>query len=572
MMKFSLLAVYLDRLEKTSSRIAITEILAELFKKADKSDIKEVSYLVLGQLGPKYEGKVLSLADKMMLRVAALISRQDIQKVTALYKESGDVGDVFSSLCKDQKGSNISTSEVFAGLNRIASEGGEGSQERKIEQMADLLRRLDPLSAKYTARIPMGKLRLGFSEKTIIDALSWMLGGDKSVKGPIEKAYQVMPDIGQIALEVKTHERSGKLIEPSPKPGIPVEPMLAQRLGSPSEMVKKMGKVGIEPKLDGLRLSIHIYKKEKNGRIIKAFTRNMNETSWMFPELGGIGHDINADEVILDCEAVGLDEKSKQLANFQTTMTRRRKHDIGKVASKTAIRFYVFDILYKDGKNLMSLTYLDRKKILDKTIKKNRVIIPVDYLISDDPKQIEAQYRQKIKAGFEGIMIKKIDAGYIPGRTGWRWVKMKQEESSAGKLVDTVDCVVMGFSRGRGKRVGFGIGQFLVGVKDRGIFKTTSKIGTGLTDAQFRELNSRLEKLKTDQKPASYQVDKIYTPDYWVTPSLVVEIAADEITKSPTHTAGLALRFPRLIRLRDDKNPDQATTASELSSFYKLQK
>jgi DNA ligase-1 len=149
---------------------------------------------------------------------------------------------------------------------------------------------------------------------------------------------------------------------------------------------------------------------------------------------------------------------------------------------------------------------------------------------------------------------------------------MKEEEGKTGKLADTIDCVVMGYTRGRGKRAGFGVGQFLAGIRDGDIIKTITKVGTGLTDEQFKELNLRLKKLSTLKKPKEYEVHKDLTPDFWVTPDLIVELAADEITKSPKHSAGLALRFPRLIRFRDDKNISGVTTKKEVNEFFRMQK
>jgi DNA ligase-1 len=219
----------------------------------------------------------------------------------------------------------------------------------------------------------------------------------------------------------------------------------------------------------------------------------------------------------------------------------------------------------------MDRPYLKRREDLEKTIKKQKNLKLVDYRITEDPQEIESIYEQKIKEGLEGVMVKKVDASYVPGRTGYRWVKMKQAEKAYGKLADTVDCVVMGYTQGRGKRAGFGLGQFLVGVVDGEKIKTATKIGTGLTDEQFRELKKRLSELEVDKKPKNYDVSKNYTPDYWVTPSLVVEVAADEISKSPTHTAGLALRFPRLVKFRDDKSWQEATTKMELKKLFELQ-
>ena len=168
-------------------------------------------------------------------------------------------------------------------------------------------------------------------------------------------------------------------------------------------------------------------------------------------------------------------------------------------------------------------------------------------------------------------MVKRANSRYVPGRTGWRWVKMKESEKAAAKLADTLDLVVMGYTRGRGKRATFGVGQFFAGVKDGGKIKTVTKVGTGLTDKQFKELSARLNKISVKEKPKNYEVDKTLEPDFWVTPELVVEIAADEITKSPNHTAGMALRFPRLIKFRDDKSADQITTLEELKELAEMQ-
>lgn len=564
-MKFSELAKYLDRLEKTSSRIEITKILAELFKKSSVGEIEKIVYLSLGTLAPGYKGIVFNLAERMMLRVLSKSSGEKIEEVLALYKREGDVGNAATKLARVYT-KETSVSEVYSKLYKVAVDEGEGSQERKVDAMAKVISELDPLSARFVARIPIGKLRLGFSDKTILDALSWMESGDKSSKANLEKAYQVRPDVGFLARATKEKgsKKASEII--SPEIGTPVIPMLSQRLKSPSQMIEKMGEVSVEPKLDGLRLQIHFSQK-----IIKAFTRNLNETSWMFPELTKAREYINAKEVILDTEVVGVDEKRKTLANFQTTMTRRRKHEIESISAKIPVVFYTFDILFIDGRSLMDKPYLERRKELEKVVKNDKLLKIVDYEITKDPGRITKLNKEKRGEGLEGIMVKKIEGAYIPGRTGWRWVKMKEAEESAAKLADTVDAIIMGYTAGRGKRVGFGIGQFLVGVKDKDKIKTITKVGTGLTDEQFKELSKRLTEIKVKEKPKEYEVHKLLTPDFWVMPKVIVEIAADEITKSPNHTSGLALRFPRLVRFRDDKSSEEATTLSEVKKLLDLQ-
>lgn len=566
-MKIGNLSKYLQKLEDTASRNEITKILSDLFKESSKDEIDKIVYLSLGTLAPSYKNIIFNIADQMMIRVLAKAYKTDIEKVKSLYKQKGDLGTVAYQLAKN-KGSNLEVSKVYDELVSIAKEGGTGSQERRVEKMAALFGSLDPLSAKFVTRIPLGKLRLGFSDLTIIDALSWMEKKDKSAKSSLARAHEVLPDIGLLAREVKEKGIKDATSNPKPVLGVPVAPMLAQRLPSPEEMVKKMGKVGIEPKFDGVRVQIHYKKGEK----IHAYTRNLHDISDMFPELEKVGNQLNAKEVILDSEAIGVDEKTKALLDFQTTMTRRRKHEVASFASRIPITFYVFDCILVDGKNLMKEPYLKRREILKKIVKNGSLLRIDEEVTTEDPKTIGNYYQQKIKEGLEGIMIKKADSGYIPGRTGWRWVKMKQTEKTAGKLSDTVDCVIMGYTQGQGKRASFGLGQFLAGVKDKDEFKSVTKVGTGLTDVQFKTLKNKLQKIVTKEKPKEYVVNKILVPDYWVKPQVVVELAADDITKSPNHTAGYALRFPRLVQFREDKDAKDATTIKEVENLYKLQK
>lgn len=566
-MKFLKLAKYLKDLEDTASRIEITKILSNLFKEAEIKEIDKVVYLLLGRLAPRYESVVFNIADKMMVRVLSEAYGKDVKEVTELYKKEGDLGVVAENLAKT-KTSGLSVTQVFEKLKKIATDEGEGSQERKVKKTADLLSNLDPTSARYVARIPVGKLRLGFSDKTIIDAISWMLKGDKSLSSQINNAYHYTPDVGQLVKKVKEKGIDKTLKNISPSVGTPVLPMLAQRLKSSKEMIDKMGEVAVEPKLDGLRILLH-YKKGKDG-FVKAFTRNLNETSWMFPELKRMGENVKATELILDTEAVGLDSDAKKIANFQTTMTRRRKHGVEEKANKVPIKFFCFDILYKDGKNLMTESYLKRRSVLESVIENNGLFEIVKSTRTEDPSKIVELNEKYKKEGLEGVLVKKVDSSYVPGRTGWRWVKMKEREGAHASLADTVDAVIMGYSRGRGRRASFGVGQFLAGVVEGDKIKTITKVGTGLTDDQFKELNKRLEKIRVDKKPVAYEVNKILEPDFWVEPKQVVEIAADELTKSPSHTSGYALRFPRLVKFRDDKSVDESTSLREIKNISSL--
>lgn len=565
-MKVSELSKYFEKLEKTSSRIEITKILAELFKDASADEIDKAVYLSLGILAPSYKSIVFNIAERMMVKVIALAYGVSPEAVLEKYKKTGDLGTVTYELAGNTK-SGLSINQVYEKLVGIAKDEGEGSQERKIAATAELLNKLDPTSAKFVARIPVGNLRLGFSDKTIIDALSWMEEGDKSKSKLLEAAYQVLPDVGALAVEVKKYgiDKASKNI--SPRVGIPIMPALPQRLKSADEMVKKMGTVAVEPKFDGLRVQIH-YQKNKP---VQAFTRNLNNISEMFPEFNNLGEHLKVDRAIIDSEAVGLDAETMKMADFQTTMNRRRKHDIAEKAKITPLTFQLFDAMLLGGKNLMGEDYLTRRSALQKAFKSNKVFLTDEYIITSDPAEIRKKHKEFLQRGLEGAMIKKVESGYVPGRTGWRWVKIKEVEEASGKLADTVDCVVMGATAGRGKRASFGIGQFLAGILDKDKILTITKVGTGLTDEQFKELNKRLRDLVIKDKPKEYEVHKDLTPDFWVKPEVVVELAADELTKSPKHTAGLALRFPRLVKFRDDKDVSKATTLREIRALYKLQ-
>lgn len=563
-MDFKDLSLYLSELEKTTKRLEITDILARLIKDADSKEIDKIIFLSLGTLAPNYEGVLLNLAEKMMVRVVALAYDIDEGEVKTDYKKLGDIGVVAEKFASKSEGSKkLSVTQVFETLLSVAGDNGEGSQDRKVEKLAELLKSLDSRSVRFVSRFPIGNLRLGFSEKTVIDALAQASGVKAS---DIESAYNIRPDIGYISRLVKEKQ----LKNAKPTLGVPVVPMLAQRLNSATEMVKKMGVVSVEPKFDGLRIFIHYRKKDK---FLKIFTRNMNSIDVStFPELKEVGDFIKAEEVILDTEAIGIDEKREKFLDFQKTIQRRRKHDIQKNAEEIPLQFQVFDIIYADGKSYMDTPYLKRREDLKKIIVNGRLLRVDENTVTQDPEVIRELHLKYLSMNLEGVVVKKSEGLYVSGRTGWNWVKMKEEEGRTGKLSDTVDCVIMGYTAGKGKRAGFGVGQFLAGIKDGESFKSVTKVGTGLTDEQFRELNTRLSKIELGTMPKDYEVSKILTPDRWVRPKVVVELAADEITVSPNHTSGYALRFPRLIKFRDDKSSGDVTTIKELKSIMSLQK
>ncbi|GIK84450.1 MAG: putative DNA ligase [Patescibacteria group bacterium] len=604
-MLFSDFAKRLEILEQTNSRLEMMYQLSDAYKSFEKDEIKVASYLMQGSLVPAYLSLEFQLSVKMVIRALAQLYAEysrdsgsgvslfgevddssSVQQVTKLYKSSGDVGivafEVVTGWLKTDSAkqkNSVSVVQVYEKLVEIAQEGGAGSQDRKLQKLVELLKSSDPISAKFITRIIVGKLRLGFSAMTILDALSWAVAGSKTHRVLLENAYQNRADTGELAqvyLQLAADEHNDlsaiekKLDEKyEVATGIPVVPALCQRLNSAHEIIEKMGTVIAEPKYDGLRVQIHYSKKGfENGTHIRAFTRNLDEVTHMFPELSQLDSVLKVAECVLDSEAIGYDPKTEKLLPFQETITRKRKHDVGEASEKVPIRFFVFDVLSSGNNSLIKKTLRERKELLKDIIKENRTIKITDYITTADPTKLHSFHEKKLQEGLEGAVIKQIDSHYQSGRKGWSWVKIKESEGSSGKLKDTLDLVVMGYYVGRGKRSQFGVGAFLVGViNEKQEVKTIAKIGTGLSDEQFRELKQRGDTLAVKMQPKEYEVEKSLIPDMWMRPELVVEIAADEITKSPTHSAKVALRFPRLVGFRDDKNWTDATTITELKNF-----
>ena len=570
-MMFSKLATFFRMLEDTSSRNKMTEILADMFCQVHLNEIGKICYLLQGRTVPQYEAVEFGVADKFMIKAIAKAYGARVDDVKTQFKRSGDLGLATEACYHVLKHSNtLSVHEIFEKLDTLERISGEKSQEKKITLLADILRGTDALSARYIARIPLDKLRLGFSDMTILDALSWMLSGSKAFRSKLEAAYNVRPDIGFLATTVKKDGIAG-LSRVRVQVGAPILASLCARIPNADEMVEKMGQVAVEPKYDGVRVQVHF----KRGAFISSFSRNLENTTAMFPELKDIGSEIIADEVIFDSEAVGYDKTQNRLIPFQETVTRKRKHGIAEASQRMPLKFFVFDILYKDGKELLLFPLRKRREILEKTLRqaqgKHLMLSP--QIIAHDADEIRRFHDNQLKKGLEGAVVKKWDSPYEPGRAGFHWVKFKEEEGKTGKLTDTIDAVVMGYYRGEGKRTGFGIGAFLVGVAKGDVFVTITKIGTGVSDELWKELHDLLESIQVSKQPKQFvDIDKTLAPDVWVTPKIVVEIAGDDLTKSPTHGAEIAIRFPRLVRIRTDKRPQDATTINEVTRMYQSQK
>jgi len=572
-MKFNELADYFDKIEKVSARLEITRILAELFKRLTAEEIEKVVYLLQGRVRPAYEGIDFGMADKMIIK--AVVSALNMEKnyFEKEMKKIGDLGktvEFFKKQYSSFEETDLETVEVFDIFYRLATAEGVGSQETKISLLSQLIRQLDATSSRFLVRIPTGNIRMGFSDMTVLDAYSWMLKGDKSKRSEIEKAYHVRPELGYLGKLLKK-EGIDALGDIGPKVFTPIIMMRAERLSSASEIIKQIGTCLVEPKFDGFRLQVHM-----KGNIIRLFSRSLEDVTYMYPDIvAGIKKEVKGKEVIFEGEAIGYDPDTGKFLPFQETVQRKRKYDIEKMAIKIPLKLFSFELLYCDGKGYINEPFLKRRKILEevidnKDVNKGTILLAHQEKVTEG-KRLKEMFEATVKEGLEGVLAKKMDGVYKPGAREWNWIKYKKSYSN--KLNDTIDCLVMGYDLGKGKRTSFGIGAFLVGVYEEktGLYLTVAKIGTGLTDEEWRELQVKSQRSKVKSIPKNYSVNKQMDCDIWLNPSIVVEIRADEITKSPVHSAGYALRFPRLEKFREDKKTEDVTSLSELEKMHNFQ-
>jgi DNA ligase-1 len=298
----------------------------------------------------------------------------------------------------------------------------------------------------------------------------------------------------------------------------------------------------------------------------------------MFVELVNAARQLKDRTLILDGEAIAFNPESDEYRAFHETASRRRQHGIEEAAASMPLVAFVFDVLYRNGRDLTPLSYAERYALLGEVLGGSNVLLPTPLSQADSAEQLTMVLLDNISRGLEGVVVKRMDSPYQAGARNFNWVKLKR--TTSGQLNDTVDLVLLGYYYGRGKRTAFGLGAVLAGVydSDNDRFETITKIGTGLSDEGWREVHRRADPLQVPQKPA--RVRSLLTPDVWLEPEVVVEVLADEITPGTNHTAGkvgdapgFALRFPRIVAFRDaDKRPEDATTVKEIIEMYRQQR
>ena len=579
-MLFDTLVETYSKLESTTKRLEMTDILTDLFKIADSGNIDKIIYMTQGKIHPDWKGQPeIGMAEKMVKEALIRVTGLKKAKVESLVQTLGDIGLAAEEAMskKTQSGffsKQLSVTDIYNGLDNIARRSGTGSARQKMDLLGSLLVDSSPLGARYLSRMVEGKLRMGIGDMTILDALAQAFTGSKEKRPELERAYNLSSDLGAVAITLVDHGLDG-VLNFKIRAGAPIRVMAAQRLSNAEEIIEKLGgHCSAEYKLDGERFQIH-----KDGDVVNIFSRRLENITHMYPDAVKLTIErINVDKAIIEGEAVAYNPDTGEDMPFQTLMKRRRKYKIEEMMAKIPIRVYLFDCLY-DGEDLTLKPYPYRIARLDAITDATEDFKPVERLETNDPDELESFFQKSLADGTEGLIVKSTsdDSIYRAGARSWLWVKLKRSYQS--KMQDHVDLAVVGAFYGRGRRAG-SYGALLVAAYDPSDdkYKTVCKVGTGFTDENLAEMPGRLDQYRVESKPGN--VDSLLEAEVWFEPVVVMEVLGDEITASPLHLAafgeirkdaGLAIRFPRFTRWREDKSAEEVTQVGEILDMYNAQ-
>ncbi|MHA7647007.1 ATP-dependent DNA ligase [Nitrosopumilus sp. S4] len=579
-MEFSILADSFFKMESTTKRLELTKILVELFEKTPHDVISKIVYLLQGKLRPDFEGIELGVAEKLAIKAISKSSGIQIKKIEDEYRKGGDIGHAASIILEQKTQTtflveDITVERVYETLFKISKSEGSRSQDMKMKYISSLLNDATPLEASYILKILLGTLRLGIAENTVMDALAIAFSGNKENRKILEHAYNVSSDLGKVAETIATKGISGiekfEIILFNP-----IRPMLADRVKSEQEAIEKLGnEFAAEYKLDGERVQIHV-----EGNKVVLFSRSLENISSYYPDIiEKIPQAIQADNAILEAEAVAINENTGEFLPFQELMHRRRKYKIEKAVTQYPITVNFFDILYCNDKSCLKLSYAERREKLEKIVKEDDFAKYIPMEVVRNENEIEDFLENSINSGSEGLMLKQLEKPYQAGSRGSYWLKLKREYQN--ELGDSLDLVVVGGFFGKGRRTG-NYGTLLLATydEDEDVFTSICKVGTGFSDDSLDQLYQILNPKVTIKK--NPRILSEMEADVWFEPELVIEVVASEITLSPIHKAakdvirkgaGLALRFPKFTgKIRLEKAAEDASTNEEVITLYKGQK
>ncbi|NOZ58322.1 MAG: ATP-dependent DNA ligase [Euryarchaeota archaeon] len=554
-MEYSRLVSVYESLEATSSKLEKTEIVARFLREVPEDLLDIIPSLLIGRVFPEWSELELGIGPSLLYEAVAFVCGTRASEVKGIVARAGDVGEAVEQLLARKVqltlfARKLLVREVYEAFKKIALASGAGSQDRKVRILADLLASASPKEGKYLVRTVLGELRVGVAEGLLRDAIAQAFNVSVSA---VERAYMVANDFGTVARAAKLEGEEG-LARIKMEVGRPIKPMLAQLAPSIEKVFEELGSAALEIKYDGARVQIH-----KRGDEVKIFSRRLENVTSALPDIARrAARAIKAEEAIVEGEAVAIDPKTRRPRAFQDILRRfRRKYDVEKMMEEIPFETYLFDILYLEGEVMIDLPFEKRRQKLGEVVEEEKGKFELaEQLVTGDVKRAHEFYSRALAKGHEGMMIKNLKAPYIPGaRVGYMY-KVKP-------VMETLDLVITGALWGTGKRAGW-LSSYILAARDEdtGELLEVGRVGTGVTEEQLEEFTARLKPLIEFEEAGEVRLK----------PSVVVEVAYQEIQRSPNYASGFALRFPRVVRIRDDKSPEEADTVQRVKELYEMQR
>lgn len=559
MTSFKDFTIICERIENISGSLEITQVAADFFLSIDDKELEIISRFIMGQIFPVWSPLQLGIGPGLLYTALSKASGLPVKDIIELVRKNGDVGLAAKEAMADNKKTQstfaafdkddyvLSITDVYMRFLNIAKASGKGSQAARTRNLQFLFTQADQVEAVYIARLAIEELRIGVGEGIVRDAIARAFDVEKD---DVEMAYILTNDMGMVARETMLKGIDG-LKSMDITLGRPIKQMLAKISQGIESVIKEIGSVAVEWKFDGARVQIH-----KNGDNIKIFSRRMEDVTDSLPDIVGmIRNGITAKSVILDGEVVVFEDEKP--GAFQQILKRfRRKYDVEIMVSKIPLQLFLFDIMYVNGKNLFNNTLIARRQELLGCVSPSATLNVTKQVITCDVQVVNDIYMMALDAGHEGVMLKNPESMYSAGKRGKNWLKVKP-------LMETLDLAVIGGEWGEGRRAQM-IGSYQLACIEptTGEFLSMGRVGTGITDDLLVELTSRFKDLIIIERGT--EMDFV--------PEIVFEVAFEEIQKSTTYNSGYALRFPRLVRVRDDRDPKEVDTLERIEQLYINQK
>ncbi|MDQ7820676.1 MAG: ATP-dependent DNA ligase [Armatimonadota bacterium] len=543
------LAAVLDAVAGTASTLRKVEILADYLRSLSEEDLRIACTFLTGSPLPPASGRTLQVGWSTLVEALQDVTGAPPEAVEDSYLRHGDLGSVAAELLTRKArgslfGQPLTLARVAEAFSRLAETAGPRSRQAKGEGIRALLQDAEPAEARYLVRIITSDMRVGLKEGLLEEAIARAFGAPLDA---VRRAHMLTGDIGQVAVLA----RAGRLGEARLQLFRPLRFMLADTMYAADEAFAARGAGGagapevlmVEDKYDGIRCQVH-----SDGSRIAIYSRTLDEVTASFPELHADLRSL-AGRYVLDGEIVAWKDGPLPFVRLQQ---RLRRKDPDAVREEVPVVLWAFDLLHLDGADLVDLPLRERRRLLQSLRWGEAVRLAASAPVATAA-DLAARFRQAREAGYEGVVVKRPDSPYLPGRRGRLWLKWKEE-------LATLDVVVVAAEQGHGKRAGV-LSDVTFAVRDGDRLVPVGKAYTGLTDAEIAELTAWF-RAHTLQDRGRVKV---------VEPKVVLEVAFDAVTRSPRHPGGYALRFPRITRIRYDKTAEEISTLDDVRAIFERQ-